>query len=250
MRMFLSVTGRFAKPVRLFEDDPALGPTTARSVTSVGMGDIVNAGREPMLLEVEAIGSAPLERIDVFHGKELVHTVRPEGGAAKGRRIRVLWQGAEYRGRGREVDWRGALSVEGGRFVRAEAVNFLNPEHPLEEVEPGHRLSWRSVTTGNMAGIDLWLKEGRSETIVLDTNFGGGRFAAAEIGREDRVLPLGGLERQVALYRLPETLPDRLTLTHEAAFTGPRDLPVYVRVTQADGNRAWSSPIYLIGDPG
>jgi hypothetical protein len=29
--------------------------------------------------------------------------------------------------------------------------------------------------------------------------------------------------------------------------TGPGDLPVYVRVTQADGHQAWSSPIYLIG---
>jgi len=29
-------------------------------------------------------------------------------------------------------------------------------------------------------------------------------------------------------------------------FTGGRDLPVYLRVTQADGHQAWSSPIYLI----
>jgi hypothetical protein len=162
----------------------------------------------------------------------------------------VRWQGAEYRGRGREVDWRGKLAVENGRFLHAESVNFLNPENPLDEVEPGRRLAWRSVTTGNMAGIDLWLEDGRSETIVLETNFGGGRFAAAEIGREDLVIPMGGLGRQVALYRLPETLPDRLSLTHEVAFEGPRDLPVYVRVTQADGNQAWSSPIYLIGAPG
>jgi hypothetical protein len=30
------------------------------------------------------------------------------------------------------------------------------------------------------------------------------------------------------------------------SFGGGADLPVYVRVTQADGNQAWSSPIYLI----
>jgi hypothetical protein len=250
MRLFLRVSGRFERPVTLFEDDPALGPAATRTVTQVGMGDIVHAGREAMRLEVEAIGAAPLERIDVFHGKELVETVRPAGGAAPGRRIRVMWQGAEYRGRGREVDWRGKLALENGRFLSAEPVNFLNPENPLDEVEPGRRLAWRSVTTGNMAGIDLWLEDGQSETIVVETNFGGGRFAAAEIGREDRVIPMGGLGRQVALYRLPETLPDRLSLAHEAAFEGPRDLPVYVRVTQADGNQAWSSPIYLIGAPG
>jgi hypothetical protein len=30
------------------------------------------------------------------------------------------------------------------------------------------------------------------------------------------------------------------------SFAGEADLPVYVRVTQADGHQAWSSPIYLI----
>jgi len=28
--------------------------------------------------------------------------------------------------------------------------------------------------------------------------------------------------------------------------SGSADLPVYIRVTQADGNQAWTSPIYLI----
>ncbi len=38
----------------------------------------------------------------------------------------------------------------------------------------------------------------------------------------------------------------RVTLDHTVTFPGGADLPVYVRVTQADGNQAWSSPIYLI----
>jgi hypothetical protein len=246
-RLFLAVTGRFEAPVTLFDEDPALGPTTARAATEVQMGDIVSPGRETMRLDVEAVGSAPLERIDVFHGKELVRTVRPEDGERPSRRIRVMWQGAEYRGRGREVMWRGTLDIEGGKFVRALPVNFLNPESPLEEVAQGSRLAWRSVTTGNAAGIDLWLEDGETETLVLETHLGGGRFAARNIGRDDTVLPLGGLGRRVTFYRLPEDLPMRLALSHEVAMAGPADLPVYVRVTQADGHQAWSSPIYLIG---
>ena len=30
------------------------------------------------------------------------------------------------------------------------------------------------------------------------------------------------------------------------SFAGGADLPVYLRVTQADGHQAWTSPIYLI----
>ena len=57
----------------------------------------------------------------------------------------------------------------------------------------------------------------------------------------------GGLERKLSVYRLPEDdWSRRVTLDHTVLFSGAADLPVYVRVTQADGNQAWSSPIYLI----
>jgi hypothetical protein len=57
----------------------------------------------------------------------------------------------------------------------------------------------------------------------------------------------GGLDRKISVYRLPEAdWSRRVTLDHAVVFSGSADLPVYVRVTQADGNQAWSSPIYLI----
>ena len=52
---------------------------------------------------------------------------------------------------------------------------------------------------------------------------------------------------QEGVYRLPEADWSRhLTLDHAVSFAGGRDLPIYLRVTQADGHQAWSSPIYLI----
>ena len=54
-------------------------------------------------------------------------------------------------------------------------------------------------------------------------------------------------DRKLSVYRLPEDdWSRRVTLDHTVAFPGGADLPVYVRVTQADGHQAWSSPIYLI----
>ncbi len=142
--------------------------------------------------------------------------------------------------------WRGSLRMQQGRFQRAEAVNFLNPEHPLKEKTAGRELAWTSVTTGNMAGIDLWLENGSTEVIELETHLGGGRFPASDIQQDGRVLEFGGLGRQVTLRRLPEQLPARITFEHSVRFAGPADLPVWVRVTQSDGHQAWSSPIYLI----
>ena len=57
----------------------------------------------------------------------------------------------------------------------------------------------------------------------------------------------GGLGRKLSVYRLPENdWSRRVTIEHTVAFSGIADLPVYVRVTQADGYQAWTSPIYLI----
>ena len=108
------------------------------------------------------IGTAPVERVDVLHGTSVAQTVRPYGAADLGRRVRVLWQGAEYRGRGRETLWQGKLTVAGNRIARFAPVNFLNPERMVQETAAGTALAWTSVTTGNLAGIDLWLDDARS----------------------------------------------------------------------------------------
>ena len=58
----------------------------------------------------------------------------------------------------------------------------------------------------------------------------------------------GGLGRRLSVYRLPESdWSPRVILDHTVTFPGGADLPVYLRVTQADGHQAWTSPIYLIG---
>ena len=136
--------------------------------------------------------------------------------------------------------------LENACFTRAEAVNFLNPEHVLQVLEPGRRLGWRSVTTGNLAGIDLWLGDPHAGTAVVETQLGSLRIPLESLDHDGVRQEFGGLGRAVALYRLPEQLPHRATVTHHATQSGAADLPVYVRVTQTDGNQAWSSPIYLI----
>ena len=142
--------------------------------------------------------------------------------------------------------WQCRVSLGNGRFTRAEPWNFLNPERQLQLLEPGKRLACRSVTTGNAAGIDLWLEDDDSTEIMIETHLGSGCYKARSLDRDGIRLDFGGLGRQVALYRLPNDLPTRMVFTHTVSHTGNADLPVFVRVTQTDGNQAWSSPIYLI----
>ena len=245
-RIFIDLVGRFASDVARFSDDPQLGPAHEQIVREALMGDIVRPGATPMRLKAEVIGTEPIERVDVLHGPDVVQTVRPFAPADLGRRVRVMWQGAEYRGRGREVLWKGALTVEGNQIVRFAPVNFLNPERKVVETSP-QALAWTSVTTGNLAGIDLWLKETRRGTLRVDTNVVSGEVDLAALDDDVIRFDGGGLGRAVSVYRLPEAdWSRRVTLAHDATFAGGADLPVYIRVTQADGHQAWTSPIYLI----
>jgi hypothetical protein len=103
------------------------------------------------------------------------------------------------------------------------------------------------VTTGNLAGIDLWLDQAKKGSIKIETNVVSGEADLSLLAGDRITFEGGGLDRKICVYRLPENdWSLRTTLIHTVAFSGNADLPVYVRVTQADGNQAWSSPIYLI----
>jgi hypothetical protein len=128
-RLHMSVTGTFEKPVSCYDDDP--GAAAATQMTEVTMGAIVAANGVPMQLKVDVIGSAPLDRVEIFHGKVLAATYRPYEAKDLGRRVRVMWSGAEYRGRGREVFWNGKAALHDNRIERVVAVNFFNPDKPI-----------------------------------------------------------------------------------------------------------------------
>jgi hypothetical protein len=246
-RILIELKASFDREVTGFSDDPKLGPTEEQVVREAMMGDIIRPGASTMRLYVEVIGTAPVERVDVLHGMRVVNTIRPFTAADLGRRVRVLWQGAEYRGRGRETIWQGTLTLSGNRFARFAAVNFLNPERKVVETAPGTILAWSSVTTGNLAGIDLWLDEERRGSLKVETNVVCGSIDLARLDDDIVSFDGGGLGRRLSIYRLPEGDWDRsLTVEHIATFSEGADLPVYIRVTQGDGNQAWTSPIYLI----
>ncbi|MBT6430772.1 MAG: DUF3604 domain-containing protein, partial [Rhodospirillaceae bacterium] len=115
-RLHLDVTAGFAQPATLFDLDPNLFPDAgSQTVDKVMMGDIVQTTSDTATLAVRAVTQAPIERIEVRNGTEVVETLRGYTEADLGSRIRVLWSGAEYRGRGRDTNWKGKVSFGGAR---------------------------------------------------------------------------------------------------------------------------------------
>ncbi|MSP48195.1 MAG: DUF3604 domain-containing protein [Alphaproteobacteria bacterium] len=245
IRLHLDLRATFADGAELFADDPALGPTTSRPTSNAGMGDIVRA-QGSAHLTVEAVAPAPVERIDVFRGPTLIATRRPFPTTAPSRRLRVIWEGAEYRGRGRQVIWDGDARISGNRALRVRPVNFLNPERRIE-ADGGTHLRWTSLTTGNLAGMELWLDDPAAGEIDVATKPASTRWRIADIGYEDLIIEAGGLGRRLRAYRLPEENAHfAFSFDLDVAIEPGHDNPFFVRVTLEDGHQAWSSPLYVI----
>jgi hypothetical protein len=101
--MLMDVRVQISKPGLIFMEDPQLGATEEES-TQVGMmGDIIQITEHEVTLQLEISASAPIEKLEIRKGLKVLETVRPYKPTELGKRIRVIWSGAEYRGRGRET---------------------------------------------------------------------------------------------------------------------------------------------------
>ena len=245
-RIFLDLRGSFDTAVTALSDDPLLGPRRRAGPRGA------DGRHHPARLRADAAHRRShrhrADRADRRASRhasrgDLRPTLQPISGGAcacSGRAPNIAAAGARRSGKARS-------KIAGNRIARFAPVNFLNPERKVLETEAGTALAWSSVTTGNLAGIDLWLDHARAGSLSIETNVVSGDVDLATLDDGTIAFDGGGLGRQLSVYRLPETDWSRsLKLTHDVTFPGGADLPVYLRVTQADGNQAWSSPIYLI----
>ncbi|MFP6697298.1 MAG: DUF3604 domain-containing protein [Alphaproteobacteria bacterium] len=245
-RMHLDVKAHFAKPAILFDRDPNLFPDAASQPSSeVMMGDIVQSNENTVSLSVRVVTQAPIERIEVRNGTEVIKTLRGYTVQDLGSRVRVLWSGAEYRGRGRDTNWKGKVSFGGASIRRFEKINAWNHDRPFEQ-QGADSIVFDAITTGNFGGFDAWLDEGQGGDLSITTNLGGMNLPLNEVGFDDAVMEAGGLERRITAFRLPEKNACReITAEIEAPITAGRDNPLWICVTTEDGFQAWSSPIYV-----
>ena len=246
-RMVLDVRAAFDSEAMLYADDPNLGAAQHTRGREAMMGDIVHSPDAAVEFTIEAQASAPIERVEIRNGLEVLETWRPYDEAALGRRIRVIWEGSEYRGRGRQTIWDGGCTLEGNSFERFVPINMWNLDRKIEQTGPG-ALSWTALTTGGFGGFDAWLADPRAGTLRIDTPLVKCEIAVADIGREDMVFDAGGIRRRIRVFRLPDENPYReVKLSRRIALRPAGDNALYVCLTQEDGHLIWSSPIYVFG---
>lgn len=243
-RMHLEVQAHLGERGGLFPTDPRIAPVEPVPSRIAQMGDIARMQGHALDLSIAVEAPSPIERVDILNGAQKMQTLRPYAPDPTGR-LRVIWQGAEYRGRGRTTHWQGRLTLEGSRIQRMTPINMWNLERTVTMESP-HAIAIDAVTTGSFGGCDLWLN-GNDGRVSVETTLVSGTFDLSQVTDEEIVLDAGGLDRAIRLFRLPEemtccSLSETVSVTLQAA----QDNPIWVRVTTEDGFVAWSSPIYIV----
>ena len=211
------------------------------------MGDIVEINNDDQaVLDVNVIGTAPIQCVDIFNGPHITGTKRPYSADELGNRYKLIWNGARVRGQDRVLRWDGGLQVEENTILDSVPVNFWNPDHPL--VQDGSiGLSWQSFTTGTAKGVILSLEHPGQGAIHFDTLAAILDIDLRDINLDPMIFELGELEKSVRIDRLPENnrhISYSFRMPLENLHGG--DNPIFIRITQEDGQQAWSSPVYLI----
>ena len=245
-RLHLEVSARFSNPAQIFRRDPKLfkDPESWQSNEAM-MGDIVQSSDPTVKLKLAAEAASGIERIEIRNGSQTLHTIKPYGPKDLGGRIRVIWSGAEYRGRSRAVHWRGRAEFSRAVIKKWQAINNWNPERQFE-ASGDDTLKWDAITTGNFGGFDAWLDESTGARLALETSQGSLSCELAELGMQESMLDAGGLQKRLRVFRLPEdNLPRKHETEYEISLKPDGDNPLWICLTLEDGSQAWSSPIYI-----
>ncbi|MBX2798347.1 MAG: hypothetical protein KTR31_11775 [Myxococcales bacterium] len=210
--------------------------------TQLPMGTIHGTHARRATVHVEVSAASPVAWVEIRLGKDVVHHHRPYDDHELGHRVAVRWQGARYRGRGRQVHWDGTAQITGATIERIQRINAFNPDHAFHH--EGGRLQWQAVTTGNFGGFDVWLGAVAADaTLTVHTEHA--QLQTSVVDLPVRV-NAGGLGMALSAERLPDHNPHtRVRVSAPVDLREGTDSPLWVCVTLEDGHQAWSSPIYL-----
>ncbi len=88
------------------------------------MGAILSYDGDSLELSFEVLTHGAIERVEVRNRMDVVETLYPYDEASLGSRIRIVWEGSEYRGRGRQTVWDGSATLEGNAsWIRSRSIS-------------------------------------------------------------------------------------------------------------------------------
>ncbi|MEF8820647.1 MAG: DUF3604 domain-containing protein, partial [Halovenus sp.] len=218
------------------------GTTGARILLDVRvaderMGGDVSVTGDPEI-DVTVHGTAPVREVDLFRGSEQVAMQSfVEGGDL----VDVTWTGARSTDRHKVQDWSGRLGLDRGRIAGVSEVGFDHPDAGVLR-QRDTSLRWEGSTAGNTQRLRLDLDAPEDATMTVATE---PVTTAIRLGNLPHSVDAGSVGRRLTIRRTGSStrLDVDATFRDDDAPAGKQ--PYYVRVTQEDGEMAWSSPVFV-----
>jgi len=216
----------------------------------------VNAGGYPMgaefsarevpPIDVEVVGTAPLETVQLLRGTEVVYShplvePKPDEKAL----LKLVWEGARVRWRSRPTKWDGSLSLDEGRILSVEPFAIDDPAEGITE-QSERLVRWRSTTSGDPDGLFLDLDIPDDALLHFEAGPATFDFRWSDLESGPLVVDAGGLGQQVTASLVPRgPRPERVRFTYqdESPLAGAN--AYWLRVIQRNAQMAWSSPIFV-----
>ena len=231
------------------------GTTGARMLLEFTVGDHQMGtvfSNQSQSLEVRAAvtGTAPLESLQLFQGKRLIHEVRPPafGDLTETNHLRISWKGSRERGRQRRVTWDGQIRFEGCQLESATPFSFDVVADGITSMSQ-HEITFRSRTTGDRDGLDILLDDTTSGQLYFESTAGAALIDLADLTSNNprQIFDFGGVDMQLIVERYPaEVNLQSLALMDVVTPPAGELTPYFVKATQVDGEMAWASPIYVV----
>ena len=243
-RMFIDVNVAFENDVNIYLRDPRNDETAIEVSKKCVMGDIVKTQDTHGRVSVETYTQSPILSVSLLKGAEITEVRRPYEKAELGKRIRVTFHGAEYRGRGRETRWKGAVDFDHASIQRFQKINAWNHDRMLDKTD-NSKVDFDFLTTGNFVGFEVWLDDLEAQTLSFTTDHVSGKVDLSSLGLEPQVFEAGGLDRKVTIVRLPDEMNQRsFSPEFDISLFDQGDTPIWTKIETEDGHIGWSSPVY------
>ncbi|MCD6503842.1 DUF3604 domain-containing protein [Candidatus Bathyarchaeota archaeon] len=274
------LTGIFAKELtrgalwEALKNRRCYGTTGARIILlfeSEGhfMGEEYTTDKPPKF-KVFVAGTEAIEKVELMRGLELAYS-HPISRKPSPNKVRILWEGASRKDSYSGVIWEGKIRVKAGRILSVQKIRFDSPRSKVYGLTD-RQVNWYSVTCGYPSGLILELDD--PESTVLDMTVACKLITGPLFGETGSRAPLRmsyapaeQIETSIKVSDLDDgpitidigTLNRKITVSKAPSNRGIRSVEFefldkdvkpglniyYLRVTQTDMEKAWSSPIFV-----
>jgi hypothetical protein len=209
------------------------------------MGEEIDTEEYPEI-SVRVCGTAPIHQVEVYKGIDPIHRYFPvEIDEADDKLIKIEWMGARVKSRTKRVNWDGGLYLDKGRILTFKKYSFDYPDQDIRKVN-NQRIEWDSTTGGDADGVLLKMDAPEDAILTFYTREFTFKFQPSEITQQPQIKELGDVNKKIIISAIPDVdLPKEVEFTYIDGRPLGETTPYWVKVTQSDGELAWSSPIYV-----